>query len=83
MTQHEKELILVCWHIGPEVVAKERYNIFLDLGKLPHSPFQSCNLNQLVDADEQDRSRTTPKKCLMPKSTNDLMTETPTAYPIT
>jgi hypothetical protein len=33
MIQHEKTLILVCWHIGPEVVAKERYKIFLDLGK--------------------------------------------------
>ena len=33
MIQHEKGLLLICWHIGPEVVAKERYKIFFDLGK--------------------------------------------------
>jgi hypothetical protein len=83
MIQHAKELILVCWHIGSEVVAKERYKIFLDLGKLPHSPSQSCDLTPSVVADEQDRSRTTPRKCPMPKSINNSMTETPTAYVIT
>jgi FAD/FMN-containing dehydrogenase len=34
MFQHEKTLMLVCWHIGPEVVATQRYKIFLDLGML-------------------------------------------------
>ena len=33
MPQHEKELLLICWHIGSEVVAKERYKIFFDLGE--------------------------------------------------
>lgn len=37
MPQHEKELLLICWHIGPEVTAKERYKIFFDLGKCPLS----------------------------------------------
>ena len=82
MIQHEKELILVCWHIGPEVVAKERYKIFLELGKslhFIHIPLQSNDR----DTDEKDRSRTTPRECLMPKSINNSMTETPTAYATT
>jgi len=49
--QHEKTLILVCWHIGPEAVAKERYKLFLDLGKLSYSDLQAPSLNQFGDID--------------------------------
>jgi hypothetical protein len=82
MIQHEKELILVCWHIGPEVVAKERYKIFLDLGKFIHFihiPLQSND----QDTDEKNPSRTIPRKCHMPKSINNSIIETPTVYATT
>jgi hypothetical protein len=78
--QHEKTLMLVCWHIGPEVVATERYKIFLDLGMSDHfDPY----LFSPTDADKQVRSRMTPRKCHMPKSTSSSINETPTAYATT
>jgi hypothetical protein len=48
MIQHEKDLILVCWHIGPEVVAKERYKIFLDLGELSRFNQISRSVKQIM-----------------------------------
>jgi hypothetical protein len=56
MIQHGKELILVCWHIGPEVVAKERYKIFLDLGESSHSVFVSST--RTLPGDEKLTRRT-------------------------
>ena len=56
ITQHEKELILVCWHIGPEVVAKERYKLFLDLGESADSDLDLAT--RTYPGDEELTSRT-------------------------
>jgi hypothetical protein len=60
MIQHEKELILVCWHIGPEVVAKERYKIFLDLGEPFYSDLVSST--RILPGDEKLTRRTHRKR---------------------
>ena len=78
MYQHEKELLLICWHIGPEVVAKERYKIFFDLGKYPRS--QLSFLVRLDDeaADGKDPLRTTPKRRHTLRLTSSSTSEIPT-----